>query len=110
MLIHVQFHSEKNITSAIERYRGEVDRVLSVINLQLEKTGKPYLVGDKCTFADLMFIPWNVGALRVMGEDFTKEVQEKYPKFWAWHETLMSRPAVKKTFEIKADATKSSGH
>ena len=98
-----QFHPEKNIQSAIDRYGNEIRRVLSVIDLHLNKTGKSYLVGDKVTFADLMFLPWNNGvATGLMGPDFAKEWEEKYPKCWAWHQKLMERSAVKKTFEEKA--------
>lgn len=58
-LISLRFnvlHPEK-VPSAIERYRNEVIRILGVLNTALE--GKTWLVGDKCTFADLAFMPWN---------------------------------------------------
>lgn len=97
------FHPEK-LQSAIDRYANEIRRVLGVIELHLNKTGKAYLVGDKVCFADLMFIPWNVTALRVMGEGFDKEWQEKFPKTWEWHQKLMNRDAVKKAFEMKEKA------
>lgn len=105
-----QFHPEKNLTSVIDRYANEIRRVIGVIEYHLNKTGKEYLVGDKVCFADLMFLPWNNTALGgIMGEDFNKEWQEKYPKAWAWHQRLSEREAVKKTFEKKAEAMK-SGH
>jgi glutathione S-transferase len=85
-------HKEK-LPSAIERYANEIKRVTGVLNSVLE--GKDYLVGDKCTYADLSFIPWAAGAPFALGEhkvDFEKE----YPNYHAWMERLMARPAVKK--------------
>ena len=106
-----QYHPEKNLTSAIERYANEVHRVLSVIELQLSKTEKPYLVGDKASFADLMFLTWNQVALEgVMGADFDKEWQQKYPKSWEWHQRLMSREAVRTAFAKKAEVNKGQKH
>jgi glutathione S-transferase len=94
------FHSEK-LPSAEARYANEIRRVLGVIDAHLKKHGTEYLVGDKCTFADLAFLSWNslLGWL-VPDLDTAKEV----PEFHAWNERLMARPAVRKVFEDKAKA------
>ena len=47
------YHPEK-IPSAVERYKNEIKRVLGVLNAVLEK--QEWLVGGKCTVADLSFI------------------------------------------------------
>jgi len=52
-----QYHPEKDLTSCLDRYGNEIRRVLGVIDAHLKKTGSEYLVGDKCTYADLMFMP-----------------------------------------------------
>ncbi|KAI5367592.1 putative glutathione S-transferase, Thioredoxin-like superfamily [Septoria linicola] len=96
------FHSEKNMTSAIERYGNEIKRVLSVIDAHLSKTGQPYLVGEKVSAADLMFVPWNAMAGFLMGETFDEEWKKSYPKCYQWHQSLVSRPAVKKVLDAKA--------
>lgn len=51
-----RFHHGK-LPSAIKRYQDQVIRVFYVLNLALE--GKEYLVGDKCTIADLAFVTWD---------------------------------------------------
>lgn len=51
------FHPEK-VPSAIERYTNEIRRVTGVIDAHLAKQGTEYLVGDRVTYADLMFIPY----------------------------------------------------
>lgn len=87
----------------IERYANEIRRVHGVIDSHLGKSGKPYLVGDKCTYADLMFVPWNEAALqRFNGPDYMQEVQETFPLFFAWHRRLMDRASAVKAFEEKA--------
>ena len=78
--------------------------MISVLDMHLSKTGQPYLVGEKLTFADLMFIPWNLGAAWLVGADFSKEWQKTYPKAWDWHQRLTSRASVKKAQEIQAKA------
>jgi glutathione S-transferase len=96
------FHSEKGMTSAIERYGNEIKRILSVIDLHLTKTNQPYLVGDKVSYADLMFVPWNAMTGFLMDEGFDQEWKTNYPKCYEWNQKLIARPAVKKVLDEKA--------
>jgi glutathione S-transferase len=41
---------------AIKRYSDEIHRVTSVLDGAL--ADRQWLVGDKCTYADLLFVPW----------------------------------------------------
>lgn len=50
--VHLQ-----RVPSAISRYRKEIRRVLGVLDTALQ--GRRYLVGDKLTIADLVFVPWH---------------------------------------------------
>ncbi|KAH7140951.1 glutathione S-transferase [Dactylonectria macrodidyma] len=83
-----------------QRYLEQTVRVFGVLDTILKE--KEYLVGDKCTYADLAFFPWNKAAL--FGPFFKDalwdeyKIQEKYPNFLAWHERLSSRPAVKRAY------------
>lgn len=95
------YHKEK-LPSAIERYANEIKRVTSVLNNALE--GKEYLVGDKCTYADLSFIPWATIAPFAMGEHKI-DLGKEYPNYHAWMERLMARPAVKKVLAEKQKVT-----
>ena len=49
------YHPEK-VPSAIERYSKEIVRVLGVLESVLSK--QEWLVGGKCTIADISFIPY----------------------------------------------------
>lgn len=93
------FHSEKNITSAIERYGNEIKRVLGVLDKHLKKHGTGWLVGDKCTYADLSFVTWDMMLPFLMGDELNTE--KDFPDYHAWNQRLMARPAVKKVAEEK---------
>jgi glutathione S-transferase len=101
------YHNEK-VESAKERYLAEVRRVASVLDSWLAKRAKEasseggdvWLVGDKITYADLMFVTWNaaVGIFVQMSgrskEDWDPET--KYPHFNKWQEAMMARPSFQK--------------
>ena len=105
------FHSDKDITSAKDRYRNEIKRVVGVIDAHLKKTGKEYLVGDKISYADLMFVPWFSITGALTGDDAEGWTWEKAaPTSYAWYERLTSRPAVKKRLELKDKKRQEAGH
>lgn len=75
----------------------------------LSKTGRPYLVGDRVCFADLMFVTWNQGAVKLLGEPFSREMQERCPRAWDWHQRLMARDSVKTMYEAQAKILAAEG-
>lgn len=94
----VLFHPEK-ILSAQERYVNEIRRVSRVLDRALE--GQDWLVGDKCSYADISFLPWyeSVSAKILVGVvDLTTE----YPNLHKWLNRIRERPAVSKTLVDKA--------
>ena len=106
----VLYHQEK-IDSCLERYGNEIKRVLSVIDSHLKQTGRPYLVGDKVSYADLAFVPWHwllLSPPHIMGDSFPDEWKSSYPKAWEWSEKLLARPAVKKVREDRTKAIQAS--
>ena len=90
------FHPEK-LPSAHERYINEIERVNSVLDGHLQK--HTYLVGDKCTYADLVFVNW---AAIIPWLTAGKDVTSKYKAYTAWMEKLNERPSVKKILAEKA--------
>jgi glutathione S-transferase len=114
-----KFHPE-DLPSAKKRYDEQVLRVLEVLNRILE--GKEYLVGNKwyvafahslircwlvsltfhdSTYVDLAFVPWD-RLIDVISKDLVVEsdAEKKYPNFFAWHNRLLARPAVKKVYGL----------
>ncbi|KAL7939225.1 glutathione S-transferase [Trichoderma chlorosporum] len=94
------FHPEK-FPSAIERYANEIKRVFGVLDSVLE--GKEYLVGNKCTYADLSFITWAIiGESAIKTEEF--DIEKEFPNYASWMKKLLAREAVAKTLELKKQA------
>lgn len=88
-------HPEK-IPSAINRYTAEVQRVLGVLDRCLQ--GKQWLVGDKMTFADLAFLPWNA-LLAVVLSQTPEQIFEGFPNVRAWYERLAALPSWQRTLQ-----------
>ncbi|KAI0389795.1 glutathione S-transferase [Xylariaceae sp. FL0594] len=90
-------HHEK-VESATDRYNGELRRVLGVLEGWLEE--RDWLVGDKMTYADLTFAPWNDRIDTVVcceaGDKF-----KGFPRVQAWHERMTSRPAWKRSMDVR---------
>ena len=95
------FHPEK-LPSAQDRYQKEIVRVSKVLDMALE--GKEWLVGGKCSYADLSFVPWATMVEFVYPEG-VKEINQ-LPNYKPWMDRMLTRPAVKKILEEKAKASK----
>jgi len=94
------YYHEEKIPSAIERYQKEILRVFGVLESVLSK--QEWLVGGKCTIADLSFIPWNNGALKMTIADYKGFNFEKdFPAVHKWHNTMLSRESVSKCLAIR---------
>ncbi|KUJ06634.1 glutathione S-transferase Ure2-like protein [Mollisia scopiformis] len=92
------YHEEK-IPSAIERYVKEVNRVTGVLDghLAKQKVGPdsdgPWLVGDKYSFADMVFVSWQkIISLVTTKEEYSLDA---YPHVKEWHGKMMERGPVK---------------
>jgi len=96
----LKFHPER-IESATNRYIDQTKRVLGVLNNILE--GKEYLVGNKCTIADLAFVTWDMLVPWIFA-DKGINIEKDYPAYFAWNQRLMQRPAVQKIVKDKQEA------
>lgn len=102
------YHPEP-LPSARERYIAEVNRVVAVLDGHLEH--RTWLVGDKCTFADLAFVMWNM-ALPIMmqaAEHPERWVEGKYPHFQRWQDSMMGRESVKKCLKVRQEMMDQEG-
>lgn len=99
-------HHEK-LPSAIDRYAKEVHRVLGVLDTILE--GKEWLVGDKCTFADLAFLPWNTRLNMALLIPSGEDPLAPYPNVQAWQKRMESRPSWQKAMEVRSNLMEEQG-
>lgn len=98
-------HPEK-VPSAVERYNDQLKRVLGVLDGWLEH--RQWLVGDKMTYADLAFAPWNdrIDSVILCAPE---DKFAGFPHVQAWHERIISRPAWKRAMEIRTGLMERQG-
>jgi len=93
------YFAPEKIPYAIERYQKEIRRVFGVLNNVLSK--REWLVGNKCTIADLSFIRYNeLAATELLEPGF--DLSKEFPKVDAWQQKMKERDSVVKVYEYKA--------
>jgi glutathione S-transferase len=98
----MHLHPDK-IQSAIDRYTNEIRRILGVLEgvLASKPASSQWLVGDKMTFADMSFMPWNFRLSELLNQTWD-EVWEGTPHVRAWHERMSALPSWKRSMEYRA--------
>ena len=87
---HFLRFAPKKIEYGISRYQGETRRLYGVLDRHLATSSSGYLVGDKCTIADIAH--WGfVAAAGLAGVDI-----DEFPHLKAWEERMLARPGVEK--------------
>jgi len=94
------FHPEK-LASAQTRYAKEIKRVTGVLDAAL--AGRDWLVGDKCTYADLAFVMWNTQVAFVMAAGTATDEKwdvADFPNFKRWQEAMLARESLKRVLSV----------
>ncbi|KAG8526317.1 uncharacterized protein KY384_000310 [Bacidia gigantensis] len=91
-----RFHKPTN-PSAIERYANEMERIIGVLDKSLDK--KEWLVGGKCTYADLSFVTWAHVAKGLLKEIGRSNVMTSFPNYTAWLERMEARKPVRECLD-----------
>ncbi|PYH63253.1 short-chain dehydrogenase/reductase [Aspergillus vadensis CBS 113365] len=99
--------SPDNLPTAITRYQREVHSILSVLNTILK--GKSWLVGEKCTYADLAFLPWNYQLGMLIRSDDNHDILGLYPWVKAWQERMEVRESWKRTMVLREKLMREQG-
>lgn len=84
------------IPYAIERYTKEAERLLKVLNTQLE--GHDWVVGNELSVADFAIAPWINCLVHYYKVESIK--LEDYPNVNAYLTRFLERPAVKKGMTV----------
>lgn len=84
---------------------SEIERVTGVIETGLQQNGTGWLVGSKCTYADLSFVTWaGIGEGLLQELERSEGFEARYPLYSAWLGRMRARPAVRKAMEDIAKA------
>ncbi|KAK8075402.1 glutathione S-transferase II [Apiospora hydei] len=97
----IHLHPE-TLPSAIDRYTKQVTRVLGVLEGWLAEDGREWLVGDKMTYADLAWVPWNDRVDTVLVGVPEPEKLDAFPNVKAWHKRMTSRASWRRCMELRA--------
>ena len=94
------FYHPEPIPSAQSRYYREIERVTSVLDSHLKgkEQGKdgPWLVGNKFSFADLAFVPWQNATQTVLKD---KVDVSEFGAVVDWLGRLNNRVSIKKILD-----------
>ena len=83
---------------AIERYTGEVGRLLGVLEARLAQMR--YLAGDEFSIADIAAYPWVLGAYTRAKDVLVSQIRDK-PAIERWMTELAGRPGVQRGMAIE---------
>ncbi|KAJ4302083.1 Glutathione S-transferase 2 [Collariella sp. IMI 366227] len=81
---HFARYCPEKIQYGIDRYQNETRRLYRVMETQLSKSTSGYLVGDRCTIADISCWDWAGVSL------------DDFPHVNAWIDKVVSRPGCEK--------------
>ncbi|KAF3038431.1 hypothetical protein E8E11_005351 [Didymella keratinophila] len=87
---HFNRYAPERIEYGVNRYVNETRRLYSVLDKHLAADKRPYLVGDKCTIADIAHWGW-VAAAGWAGVEI-----DDFPNLKAWEERMAERSGVEK--------------
>ncbi|KAJ5132769.1 hypothetical protein N7448_006927 [Penicillium atrosanguineum] len=96
----IKYHGEK-VQSAVDRYVNEAKRVTGVLEARLAKQKEankdnlengPWLVGNKVSYADVSFIPWQRAASSALTENGFSE--EEFPLVRDWLQRMYAQKGV----------------
>ncbi|GBG33184.1 Glutathione S-transferase [Hondaea fermentalgiana] len=94
---HFTKYAKVKLGYPIERYSMEAQRLLDVLDKQLE--GKDYILGSEYTLADINTMPWINCLSQFYNADETLEL-DSYKNVQKWMARIKSRPAVKLGMQI----------
>lgn len=86
---HFHKYAPEKLPYAMERYKKETQRLLSVLDKRLQ--GRTYLVGNEYTIADMATVPWVV-CLDEFYEARELLELDRFENVTAWVERVISRP------------------
>jgi GST-like protein len=92
---HFRRYAPERIPYALDRFGGEIDRLMGVMNLQLKD--RRYLT-DTYSIADMACVGW-IRLMERQGETF-----KRFPHLKRWLAAVRARPAVERGMHIRVEA------
>lgn len=90
---HFNVYAPEKIPYAIDRYTREAQRLLGVLDRQLQ--GRAFVAGSDYSIADMAIHPW------INPYDAAPLDLSPYPDLQRWHAAVAVRPAVQRAYSLK---------
>jgi GSH-dependent disulfide-bond oxidoreductase len=97
---HFRQYAPEKIQYGVDRYTNEANRLYGVLNKRL--ADRAFVAGDY-SIADMACWPW------IVLHDMQGQRLEDFPHLRRWFETMRTRPAVQKGFEVGNELRTPSG-
>ncbi|KAF2099710.1 glutathione S-transferase [Rhizodiscina lignyota] len=94
--VHFLRYAYEEDLYGIRRYVAQSRMHFSVMEAHLKDKGTPYLVGDKCTIADIACFTWVIAAW------YCGITIDEYPTVKAWRDRITAREAVQRGLDVPA--------
>src|ERR1700728_4626452 len=101
---HFNRYAPERIEYGVNLYVNETRRLYGVLDKHLQTSTSGYLVGDKCTIADIAHWGWVTAAFWA-GVDI-----DEFPALKAWEERMLARPGVENGRHVPDPNPRSSQH
>jgi GST-like protein len=92
---HFSQYAPERIDYAIERYVKETSRLYGVLNRHLAD-GRPFIVGDDYSIADMASYPW------IVPHERQRQNLADFPHLAAWFSRIAQRPATVRAYALAA--------
>ncbi|CAG8983791.1 hypothetical protein HYALB_00006756 [Hymenoscyphus albidus] len=96
---HFSRYAPERIEYGVKRYTNETRRLYGVLDTHLAKSTSGYLVGDKCTIADIAHWGW------VTAAGWAGVAIDDFPNLKAWDDRMLARPGVEKGRHVPSPHT-----
>ncbi|PIA93080.1 hypothetical protein CB0940_05204 [Cercospora beticola] len=110
---HESLMGQESFISTHEFYGDMVRGTLATIENHLGATGNLYLIGDRITYADLLYVASreaiSTTLMRSFVENFEVEWRREWPRTYDWYQRLLMRDSVKKTFQERFEIMEERG-
>jgi GSH-dependent disulfide-bond oxidoreductase len=98
---HFHVYAPEDIAYAKDRYRKEAERLLGVLDKQLE--GRAFITGDDYSIADMASYPW-ISPYDKAPLDLTP-----FANVLRWQATIRARPATKRAYALTKQVSPDAG-
>lgn len=98
---HFNVYAPEKLPYAIDRYTHEVQRLLGVLDKQLD--GRDFVAGAGYSIADMAIYPW-INPYDGAPMDLTP-----YPNVRRWHAAIAARPATARAYALKQQVNPNAG-